>query len=428
MKTTVISTGEELVSGRIVDTNAAFLAAELARRGFDVRCLLAVGDDRGAVRDEILRCSQGNALIVISGGLGPTADDRTRHAIAEAAGRELVEDEESRRHVEQRLQSFGHPVTERHLWQARFPAGSTVFPNPRGTARGFACRLGNAWVVAMPGVPGEMRAMFSESVLPFLLRELAPTARVRAETVNIFPASESEVDGRIRDMTSPERNPSVGITVRDGVISVSLCARGSDEDETERLIQRDLGLLEQRFGDLVFGRGDATMAAAVSEQLALKGLTIGVAESVTGGLIGHMLVNVPGISRFFLADVVAYGNEAKVRQLGVPREQIEAYGAVSARVAGSMAAGVCTAVGCDLGLSTTGIAGPSGATPQKPVGLVYIGVCLEGRVKVATLNLRGDRRQVKDRAAKHALNVARLALMKGLDSLDLSPYNVQSPE
>jgi nicotinamide-nucleotide amidase len=263
-----------------------------------------------------------------------------------------------------------------------------------------------------------MLPMFSESVLPFLMEKLAPGVHVRGETVHLFPAPESAVDERIPDLTVLGRNPTVGMTVKDGVVTVSVVAQGSDERKAERLLQRDVAVLRERFGDFLFGTGNATLGSALSDLLEQRGLTIGVAESVTGGLIGHMLVDVPGISRFFLGDIVAYSNEAKVKQLGVPWEELEKHGAVSPEVAESMARGICAAVGSDLGVSTTGIAGPTGASNEKPVGLVYLGVCLGGIAKVAKLNLRGDRWQIKDRAAKHALNMARLAVLKGVESLE----------
>jgi nicotinamide-nucleotide amidase len=417
LKATVISTGEELVRGRTVDTNASFLAAELFRHGFEVRRIVVVGDEPGELQPEVERALEDSALVLVSGGLGPTADDRTRHAVAAAVGVSLLEDGESRRHVEERLRSFGHSPTERHLTQALFPEGATIFPNHRGTARGFACRAGRRWVVALPGVPGEMRPMFTDAVLSFVLEQLSPPACVRAETLHIFPASESRVDEAVRDLTTAGRNPSVGITVRDGVISLSIVARADDEARAEELLSRDVRAVEERFGQRVFGRGEATLATALAEQLERRGATIGVAESLTGGLVGHMLVDVPGISRFFLAGVVAYADEAKVSQLGVARGLIEEHGAVSREVAGAMARGICRAAGCDLGLSTTGIAGPTGGTPQKPVGLVYVAVCLGGEVRVARLNLRGDRWRVKGRSARHALNMARLALASGMDAL-----------
>ncbi len=408
----IISTGEELVQGRIADTNAAFLAARLSGGGFKVRRIAAVGDDPAALRQEIERSLAGAAAVLISGGLGPTADDRTRGAIARAVGGRMAEDPDTRRHVEQRLKSYGVSLTAEQLRQCCFPEGARIFPNPRGTARGFACRVGERWVVAMPGVPSEMRPMFTESVLPFLLDQMAPPGAVSMETVHLFPASESDVDRRIHDLTTHGRNPAVGITVRDGIITVSLRAQAEDRAAAERLVRKDLETLRRRFGERVFGTGRTTLAGALSRELELTGRTVAVAESVTGGLVGDMLVDVPGISRFFLLDVVAYANEAKVRQLRVPPEAIEQEGAVSARVAEAMAEGACRAAGADLGISTTGIAGPTGGSPQKPVGLVFLGLCLEGRTRAKRLQLTGDRRRIRDRAAKHALNLARLALQE----------------
>ncbi len=414
MKTTIISTGEELVRGRSQDTNAPFLAMELEHVGFEIRRMVIVADDPAALRDEVARACADSELVVMTGGLGPTADDRTRGAIAEAAGVGLAEDAESREHVADRIRSFGHEPSPEHLSQALFPEGSVIFPNERGTARGFGIRIGDARLVSMPGVPSEMKPMFLASVLPFVVQELAPSERVRVETVNIFPASESEVDERVADMSAHGRNPSLGITVRDGVVSVSVRARSEDEAEAERLLARDLAVLDERFGDRVYGRNRDTLATAVSRLLEKTGATIGVAESLTGGLVTDRLVDVPGISRFLLAGIVAYSNDVKVARLGVPAELIERHGAVSAEVAEAMAAGVCQAVGCDLGISTTGIAGPTGGTAAKPVGLLYVAARLGGTSRAETLRMRGERRPVKDRAAKHALNLARLTLLAHL--------------
>jgi nicotinamide-nucleotide amidase len=205
--------------------------------------------------------------------------------------------------------------------------------------------------------------------------------------------------------------------VSDGIISISVRARGADEAAARRLLDADVATLKERFGDLVFGMGDVTLAEALAEQLDRCEATLAVAESLTGGLIGHMLVGVPGISRWFVAGVVAYANEAKCAQLGVPAALIERHGAVSAEVAEAMARGACTATGARLGVSTTGIAGPTGGRDGKPVGLVYVAVCLDGEVRVARYAYRGNRQRVRDRAAKEALNMARLALLKGVQSL-----------
>ena len=417
MKTTIISTGEELIRGRTVDTNAGFLAAGLSRHGFDVHRIVVVGDAPERLRDEITHAARDSAAILVTGGLGPTGDDRTRGAIAEALGRRLVEDAGARRHVEERVRSFGREPEPRQFSQAHFPEGSRVFANPHGTACGFACEAGGAVLAAMPGVPGEMRPMFRERVLPFLIERLCPGVCVKAETVHLFSLSESAADGRIGDMMAIGRNPSVGITVREGVISLSVRARAPDEAAAQALLDADLQALRERFGDLVFGLGSATLAGALAEQLEASEASVGIAESVTGGLVTQMLVRVPGISRFLRAGIVAYADAAKVDQLGVPRELIGRRGAVSPEVAEAMARGVCAAVGSRLGISTTGIAGPTGGSAQKPVGLVHVGLCLGGESAVRTFRLRGERWRIMDRAAKHALNLARRALASGLHSL-----------
>jgi nicotinamide-nucleotide amidase len=210
----------------------------------------------------------------------------------------------------------------------------------------------------------------------------------------------------------------VGITVGDGVVTVTLRARADTEREAQRILDRHVQEVRDRFGDVVYGSGGETLAAALARVMGEHGVTVGVAESLTGGLIGHMLVEVPGISSFFLADVVAYSNEAKENLLGVPHETLVAHGAVSEPVARAMAEGARRAAGSDLGISTTGIAGPTGGTEEKPVGLVYVGVALEGSTAVTKLNVRGDRARVKDRTAKYALNQARLALQRGLDCME----------
>ncbi|MCD6417086.1 MAG: competence/damage-inducible protein A [Planctomycetes bacterium] len=412
LEATIISTGEELLLGRVPDTNSAFIARHLAGPGFQVRRVVAVGDDPASLRLEIERSLRDSKLVLVTGGLGPTQDDRSRAAMASALGLELALDDDSRRHVEERLRAYGRQATEAQLRQARFPRGATIFPNPHGTARGFACESNGRWLVAMPGVPREMEVMLVEQALPFLVERLAPERRITVETVQLFPISESEVDERLLDLTAPERNPLLGITVNDGLITVSLRAIAEGERAAADLIERDVSTLKDRFAELVIGRGDMSLARAVAERLEQTNRTIAVAESLTGGLIGHMLVDVPGISRFFLADVVAYSNEAKIALLGLPRRMIQRRGAVSPQVAEAMARAACRITGADLGISTTGIAGPTGGTPEKPVGLVYVGLCLEGRAEVKKLNLHGDRRCIKDRAAKHALNEARLALEK----------------
>lgn len=406
----IMGTGDELVAGTTVDTNSSFIARRLTEHGYHIVRMAAVGDDPDVLRAELLRTADECRLIVVTGGLGPTADDRTRQAVASAAGVALEPDEGSLEHVRRIVEGYGRRMSEAHAVQALFPVGSRVFPNTCGTACGFACEVGRARVIVMPGVPAEMEAMFTGSVLPWLLSELHGSVALRQ--VNTCGMPESEVDERLTGLVELGQNPSVGLKATGGGVSVCIRARAETIEEARALAESHCRTVEERLGQAVYGRDGATLAAALARLLAERQMKVAVAESCTGGLIGSMLTDEPGISKVFLLDVVAYDDRAKTALLGVPAGEIRARGAVSPEVAGLMAQGVCRASGAELGISTTGIAGPTGGTDEKPVGLVYVGLCTAGRTRVEELKLRGSRTSIKDRAAKYALNLARLELLK----------------
>ncbi len=415
-RATIISTGRELVSGRAVDSNAVFLARLLVENGFQVGRICILGDNPDDITSEIKAAAGRDGFVLITGGLGPTADDRTRGAVAEAVGMELVRRDEALRCLKRTLGRHGLDLCRRHIAQACTPGHGPVFENAVGTACGFCCHLQGTKVIAMPGVPQEMRTMFSGHVLPFMLGVLRRSAlqdRVTAsERGNVFGLPESKVNSLISDMMEPGRNPELGLCVEDGRIVISVVAGAVLEEEARALIEKDVLELRKRLGDAIYGYGDTTLAASLGALLKRGGWRVALAESCTGGLIGDMLVDVPGISESFLLDVVAYSNDAKKTLLGVKPESIDAYGAVSEEVAKEMACGVSRICGADLGLSTTGIAGPSGGSPSKPVGLVYVGVCFQGQSHSFQHNLRGDRRQIRHRAACYALNHLRRILFQ----------------
>jgi len=409
-RVSVLSSGEELTCGHTADANGPYLAAHLTANGFAVRRIVVVGDDPAALHEELARAAQDSDLVLVTGGLGPTADDLTREAIAETCGAPLVRSEEALEHVRSIIEGHGYKMTDDHARQALFPEGAQLYPNDRGTALGFACRVGGARVIVMPGVPREMHGMFEQSVLPSLLADAAE--RTCVTTVNLFGVPESRVDEGVRDMIVPGRNPAAGLKVTEGVVCVCLRATAATEEAARQLADRDARAVEQRFGEAAFGRDETTLAQALSNLMERQNVRLAVAESCTGGLVGGLLTDVPGISRFLLADLVAYSNEAKVSLLHVAAAEIESFGAVSPQVAESMARGACEVTGAQLGISTTGIAGPTGGSTEKPVGLVYVGICLRGETTSHELNLRGDRWRIRNRAARYALDLARLTLLR----------------
>ncbi|NOZ23456.1 MAG: competence/damage-inducible protein A [Planctomycetes bacterium] len=412
MKAEIISIGSELVLGELVDTNAAYLSERLARIGVDVRFHTSVGDsidDLCAVM--ATACSRAD-IVILTGGLGPTRDDITRQAVARLCGVELFEDETSLKHIEDLFRSRSRRMPESNRVQAMFPIGATIIPNHLGTAPGFCIEHNGSQIMTMPGVPTEMKKMFGEWVLPYVKERLPARQAILTKDLRCIGAPESEIGIKLHDLMDPARNPFVATQASEGIITIRIVGRAESEESTEALLKETAAEVRRRIGDPVFMEGKGGLEVAVAGLLAEKGLTLAVAESCTGGLIGHWLTNVPGISNHLLEDVVSYSNPAKVEILGVPAALIERRGAVSDEVARAMAEGVRKRAGADLGLSTTGIAGPGGGSEKKPVGLVFIAVVSRLGTTSKGLRLWGDREMVKDRASKAALNLLREELVR----------------
>jgi len=410
MNALLLSIGDEVVAGQIADTNAAWLAERLLDLGVDVIAHEAVRDVVDEIEDAVHRAAARVDLVVATGGLGPTEDDLSRHGIAGAAGVGLELDEASLQHIRDRFYRYGRAMPERNRIQAMIPEGATVLPNTQGTAPGFAIAIGSALVAVMPGVPREMKAMFDLALSPLI--EAMPHERrvVRVERVRLYRVPESLVNEKIRHLMDRDANPLVGLLVSGGVISVKFTAAAESQEAAAALIAPVREEVEELLGEQVFGHGDDTLEQVVARELERTGCTVAVAESCTGGLIGHYLTQVPGISDYFLEDLVTYSNEAKVDLLGVSPDAIRSVGAVSEEVAAAMAEGVRARSGADVAISTTGIAGPGGGSEAKPVGLVYMGLASEQGTVVERFTFVGDRAVVKDRAAKAALDMLRLHL------------------
>jgi len=410
MKAEILSIGTELLHGRIVDTNAAYLAEKLNENGFDLQSHLAVGDSRDLLLWALTVAAERSDLIVITGGLGPTRDDITRQTIAEFCGVPLELHEPSLAHIRELFARRRIHMPDNNKIQAMIPKGATVIPNPNGTAAGFAIANGRTEMISMPGVPSEMKAMFEGWVLPHLAERTGRKGVKITRLLNAYGISESLVDEKIHHLMAPDRNPNVGTMVHDGIISVRINAAGDTPAEAAKRLDATEAEIRGILGDVIFGTDSEDVEHAVARLLKERGLKVAVAESCTGGLVAHKLTNVPGISEFFLEGVVAYSNAAKTRLLGVPEALFSTVGAVSAEAASAMADGVRQRSGSDVAVGVTGIAGPTGGTPQKPVGLVFIAVSTRRATEAKEFRFAGPRTMIKDRSAKAALNMLRLAL------------------
>jgi nicotinamide-nucleotide amidase len=405
--------GSELTSGHVVNTNVCFLSQKLAAVGIRTVFHTSVGDDeQRMVRALELACDRAD-VVIVTGGLGPTRDDFTREVIAKVAGKELVRHEPSVEDIAGKFRRFRSTLTENNLQQAFLPEGAEVIPNQRGTAPGFALHMGRAVVMALPGVPREMELMYEGWVEPHLRKAGYCRGIHLTRQLHCYGTGESAVDARIRHLMAPDRNPVVGLLAQDGTITVKMMATGDTLEEAQTLLAETEKEVRKHVGDLVYGCDGEALEDAVAKLLLSQGKTVALAESCTGGLVTSMLTRVPGISGALLAGVVAYSNDAKADVLGVPRELIDAHGAVSGEVARAMAEGVRTRMGSDLSCSITGVAGPDGGSEEKPVGLVWFAVASDAGTQVFERRFRGNRVEVRLRAAKTILNALRVALLGG---------------
>lgn len=405
MKAEILSVGSELVAGRIADTNAAFLSKRLMNLGIPVTRHTAVDDCQGDIVDALRCISERADLAIVSGGIGPTPDDVTRQAFAEFCGVGMTEIPEAVAHINRLFALRGRQAPASNMIQARIPENSVPLPNSQGTATGFQLTANGCEFFCLPGVPREMKAMFDNTIAP-QLKDRSGSA-LDVVCLQTFGMPESTIGEKLNDLMGKGRNPEVATQACEGVITIRVTARSTHSGDAQNQANETAQRIRDRLGKAVFAEGQMTMAETVAGLLESASLTLAVAESCTGGEIASRLTNVPGISRFLMECAVTYSNASKTRRLGVPDELIRQHGAVSEVVAKHMAQGMRTTSGADIALATTGIAGPGGGTDIKPVGLVYVALTDARDTYVEELRLRGNRTQVKDRAAKSALNTLR---------------------
>ena len=408
MKIGILTIGDELTTGRIQDTNSSYIAQKINDEGWRISAMLSVGDDEGGIRRALEFLMTSADAILITGGLGPTADDMTTQAVANIFSLPLYTDEGILKELKARFAKFRFEWTENNAKQAMFPEGADPIPNPVGTAWGFSLKRDNKLLIVMPGVPAEVKRMLPEGVLPFLRqRAEGPKRFAMNRTLKLFGLSEAKVDQIVSALNIASDGISVGFYPRFPENHLVIRAQGTDENETRKKLDAIAEKIGAALQANVFGYGEDTLEGIVAALLTEKGLTLSVAESLTGGLITDRLTNVPGSSVFLNRGIVAYSNECKMDLLGVPARILEQHGAVSEETAALMARGVRKLGKTNLGLATTGIAGPTGGSEAKPVGTVYIAVSDGDKTECRHFAFRWDRRRIKEISAQWALDLLR---------------------
>ena len=414
MNAVILGIGDELVLGQIVDTNSAWLSAQLSGHGVMTLYHKTVADDVEATVDAVREAARAADLVIVTGGLGPTQDDLTREALARVLDAPLELHPPSVERIERFFRGIGRPMLDINRVQALCPRGAEMLDNDWGTAPGILARVGGARVFAFPGVPREMFGMFDRYVLPVVQGQSGRA--ILTEALRTFGAGESAVAEKLGDLMRRDRNPTVGTTASAGIVTVRIRSDFDSAAEAERQLAATTKLAQERLGDWVFGRGDTTLARVVGECLMQERCTVATAESCTGGLVGKMLTDIAGSSAWYVGGWVVYSNLLKEQELGVSADTLERHGAVSEPVARVLAEQALARTGSDYALSLTGIAGPDGGTSDKPVGMVWFALAGRGDarpvVKAECFRFPGAREVVRERAALTALNMLRLELLR----------------
>ncbi len=412
MQAEIIAIGSEMLTPFRVDTNSLYLTDQLERLGIPVIRKTVVGDNREHLKAVFAEALQRSDLVIGIGGLGPTEDDRTRESVAELLGRPLERSEEVVRMMRERFRAFGRKMPEVNLRQAMVPAGATWLPNDNGTAPGLWMETdGEKIVLLLPGPPPELKPLFEEYCL-VKLRSRAPRQAFSTKVLKVTGMAESEVEEKIAPIYRTYENPETTLLASAGEIQIHLRGTGADAGDALRRVEELGERIENALGDAVFSRGNESLEQVVGLYLMMRGATLAVAESCTGGLLGQRITSVPGSSHYFLGGVVCYSDKLKTKLVGVPESMLKRKGAVSAEVAEALARGIRSRAGATLGVGITGVAGPQGGSPDKPVGTVFISLAEAHRAKTVKHRFPGDRERIRQFATQAALNLVRRKLLK----------------
>lgn len=411
MTVELISVGTEILLGNIVNTNAAYLSERCAALGLSCYHQSVVGDNEERLEAAIRLAMSRSDILILSGGLGPTKDDLTKEMTAKAFGKELREDPHTRERIEEYFRRMrSGQITPNNWKQALVPEGAKVVDNLNGTAPGLILEADGRTAILLPGPPNELKPMFERDIAPYLNR-LQPEG-IYSKMVKICSVGESKAETMVADLMDAQTNPTIAPYAKTGEVHFRVTAKAKDEKEAEGLLAPVIEELYRRFGDRIYTTDEkVTLEEAIVELLKEKKMTVTTAESCTGGFLAGRIMNVPGASDVYREGYITYSNDAKERLLGVKRETIMQYGAVSQQAACEMAKGAAVAAGADASLSVTGIAGPGGGTDEKPVGLVYVGCCVKGHVHVEEFRFTGNRDKNREYAVAKALTLLREELI-----------------
>ena len=407
----LISVGTELLLGNIVNTNARYLSEKCAMLGLSVYYQTTVGDNRERMASVIKTALDRADMIILNGGLGPTEDDITKEVCAEVMGSRLVEDPTVKAHLEEwyklRMKS---ELPESNWGQALVPEGAVIFENHNGTAPGLAVEKDGKIAILLPGPPGEMYPMFEEQVCPYIQGK--QSGIIRSQMIKICGFGESKVEEMLLDLIDSQTNPTIATYAKTKEVHIRVTARAETDEEAKKILKPVVKEIKKRFGNAVYTTDENETREDVVVRLLTKyDLTVTTAESCTGGLLAGRLVNVPGASEVFRQGFITYSNKAKRKQLDVSKTTLRKYGAVSEQTAKEMATGGVFATDADICIAVTGVAGPDGGTPEKPVGLVYIACYMKDSVQVEEYHFNGNREKVREQTVVQALDLLRRSVL-----------------
>jgi nicotinamide-nucleotide amidase len=402
----IIAIGSEMLTPFRLDTNSLWLTERLNSMGVEVKLKTVVGDDEARLEETVRDAMKRSEIVIATGGLGPTEDDITRKIFARVLKRQLILEDAILEKIRARFARRNMPMPEINARQALVIHGAQILENGNGTAPGMLITEGKCTVALLPGPPREMKPIFDASVAPALKQRMGDMLIVR-RTLSIFGLTESATDELAAPIYTKYRNPSTTILFKDGQIELHLTAQARGESEAVKLLDELGGRLDEVLGEYVFSRNNETLEEVVGQSLKMRGYTLATAESCTGGLLAGRITDVPGSSEYFLEGVVSYSNEAKIDLLGVPKKWIKTHGAVSEQVAGAMASGIRKRAGSTFGIGVTGVAGPGGGSPEKPVGLVYIALADGSQITTRKFIFPGDRQFIRTLSVNAALDMVR---------------------